>query len=225
MKILLVEDHQDIAGIIFDFFEIKGYTLDYAQDGVQGYELASHNFYDLIILDIQMPRMDGLTVCQKLREQGDDTPILMLTARDTREDTLAGFDCGADDYLIKPFDLDILAARIQALHRRRSGKNAAKVLTFQELSLDLNTHIAARNGCNFELNPTQFTILKLLMMRSPEIVTKNEIINAIWGEDEPEGDILRSHIYQLRNQVDKPFQHHYIKTLSKIGYQLVSVNN
>ncbi|MFT5881463.1 MAG: DNA-binding response OmpR family regulator [Moritella sp.] len=221
MKILLVEDHQDIAGIIFDFFEIKGYTLDYAKDGVHGYELACNNYYDLIILDVMMPRMDGLTVCQKLRSHGDDTPILMLTARDTREDTLAGFDCGADDYLIKPFDLDILAARIQALHRRRSGKNSVKALSFNELKLDLTTHIATRNECNFELNPTQFTILKLLMMRKTEIVTKGEIIHAIWGHDEPDGDVLRSHIYQLRNQVDKPFKQHYIKTIPKIGYHLV----
>lgn len=222
MKILLIEDHQDIAGIIFDFFEIKGHTLDYAKDGVQGFELANNNFYDLIILDIQMPRMDGLTVCKKLRESGNDVPILMLTARDTREDTLIGFNCGADDYLIKPFDLDILAARVDALFRRRNGKHALKQLKFEELTLDLTSHIATRNGFKFELNPTQFTILKLLMMRTPDIVSKSEIIGAIWGDDEPEGDILRSHIYQLRNIVDKPFEQNYIKTLSKIGYQLVS---
>lgn len=223
MKILLVEDNQDIAGIIFDYFEIKGFVLDYAKDGVQGYQLASNNFYDLIILDVMMPRMDGLTVCRKLREQGNDSPILMLTARDSREDMLVGFEQGVDDYLIKPFDLDILAARIQALHRRRVGRQSVKELSFQDLKLDLATHTVTREMTKFVLNPTQFKILKLLMMRSPNIVSKDEIINTIWGEDEPEGDILRSHVYQLRNQVDKPFKHNYIKTIPKIGYQLVCV--
>lgn len=221
MKILLVEDNQDIAGIIFDYFEIKGFVLDYAKDGLQGYELASNNFYDLIILDVMMPRMDGLTVCRKLREQGNDSPILMLTARDSREDMLIGFEQGVDDYLIKPFDLNILAARIHALHRRRAGKQSIKELSFADLKLNLATHTAIRDNSQFVLNPTQFKILKLLMMRSPNIVAKNEIISSIWGEDQPDGDILRSHIYQLRNQVDKPFKQNYIKTIPKIGYQLV----
>lgn len=221
MKLLLVEDHQDIAGIIFDFFEIKGYTLDYASNGQQGYDLALENHYDLIILDVMLPRMDGYTVCNKLREQGIDTPILMLTARDTREDTLNGFQQGADDYLIKPFDLDILDARISALTRRRTGQTASKYLSFGQLKLDLKGHSLSRGDCSFALNPTLFTILKLLMMRAPDVVTKGEIINALWGEDEPEGNVLRSHIYQLRSQIDKPFAHHYLKTVPKVGFQLV----
>lgn len=221
MKILLVEDNQDIAGIIFDYFEIKGFVLDYAKDGLQGYELASKNFYDLIILDVMMPRLDGLTVCKMLREQGNDSPILMLTARDSREDMLVGFEQGVDDYLVKPFDLDILAARIQALHRRRVGRQSIKQLTFEDLTLDLTSHMVNREQAEFVLNPTQFKILKLLMLRAPNIVGKDEIINTIWGDDQPDGDILRSHLYQLRNQVDKPFKQKYIKTIPKVGYQLV----
>lgn len=225
MKLLLVEDHQDIAGIIFDFFELKGYVLDYASNGQQGYDLAKENHYDLIILDVMLPRMDGYTVCQKLREQGIDTPILMLTARDTREDTLTGFEQGADDYLVKPFDLEILEARINALTRRRSGQTASKVLNFGQLTLDINTHSLSRGDCRFSLNPTLFTILKLLMMRAPEVVSKEEIIHTLWGEDEPEGNVLRSHIYQLRTQIDKPFSHHYLKTVPKVGYQLIKEDN
>lgn len=221
MKLLLVEDHQDIAGIIFDFFEIKNYTLDYANNGQHGYELASNNYYDLIILDVMLPRMDGFTVCDKLREQGVDTPILMLTARDTREDMLQGFAQGADDYLVKPFDLDILEARIQALTRRRKGTTAVTQLTFGELALDLKSHTVKRNDCLYSLNPTLFVILKLLMMRAPDIVKKEELIAALWGDDEPEGNVLRSHIYQLRSQIDKPFKHAYIKTVPKIGFQLI----
>jgi DNA-binding response OmpR family regulator len=221
MKLLLIEDHKDIAGVIFDFFEIKGYTLDYANNGLHGYELASSNHYDLIILDVMLPRMDGFTVCQKLREQGIDTPILMLTARDTREDTLEGFAQGADDYLVKPFDLEILEARIKSLTRRRIGNTATKTLNFGELTLDLNTHIVSRNDCQFSLNPTLFTILKLMMVRAPNVVAKDELISALWGDDEPEGNVLRSHIYQLRSQIDKPFKHAYINTVPKVGYQLI----
>ncbi|PSU46882.1 MULTISPECIES: response regulator transcription factor [Photobacterium] len=221
MKLLLIEDHKDIAGVIFDFFEIKGYTLDYANNGLHGYELASSNYYDLIILDVMLPRMDGFTVCQKLREQGVDTPILMLTARDTREDTLEGFAQGADDYLVKPFDLEILEARIKSLTRRRIGNTATKTLNFGELTLDLNTHIVSRNDCQFSLNPTLFTILKLMMVRAPNVVAKDELISALWGDDEPEGNVLRSHIYQLRSQIDKPFKHAYINTVPKVGYQLI----
>lgn len=222
MKLLLVEDHQDIAGIIFDFFEMKGYTLDYANNGQHGYELGCDNFYDLIILDVMLPRMDGFTVCQKLRKHGIDTPILMLTARDTREDTLEGFSQGADDYLVKPFDLEILEARIKALTRRRQGNTANNVLTFDKLKLNLNEHTVSRDDCCFSLNPTLFTILKLMMVRAPKVVAKEEIISALWGDDEPEGNVLRSHIYQLRNQIDKPFKHAYIKTIPKVGYQLIA---
>ena len=221
MKLLLVEDHQDIAGVIFDFFEIKGYTLDYANNGQHGYELGCANHYDLIILDVMLPKMDGFTVCRQLREQGIDTPILMLTARDTREDTLEGFQHGADDYLVKPFDLDILEARIKALTRRRQGETAVSTLAFGDLRLDLSSHNLMRENCCFALNPTLFTILKLLITRAPKVVSKQELIAALWGDDEPEGNVLRSHIYQLRNQIDKPFKHAYIKTIPKVGYQLI----
>ncbi|GAA5216465.1 response regulator transcription factor [Corallincola platygyrae] len=221
MNILLVEDHQDIAGIIFDYFELKGFTLDHAANGQFGLALAAENVYDLIILDIMLPRMDGLTVCQKLREQGIDTPVLMLTARDTREDILKGFGQGADDYLVKPFDLEILEARVMALHRRRQGLAAAKKLSFGELELDLMSREVSRRSYRMPLNPTLFAILKLLMTRAPDVVSKSEILETVWKDDEPDSDSLRSHIYQLRNIVDKPFPHAYIENVPKVGYRLV----
>ncbi|CAG8999241.1 MAG: Transcriptional regulatory protein TcrA [Candidatus Celerinatantimonas neptuna] len=221
MKLLIVEDHQDIAGIIFDYFEALDYTLDYARNGQQGYELAKNEYYDAIVLDVMLPRMDGFTVCRTLREEGCDTPILMLTARDTRDDTLIGFAEGADDYLVKPFDLEILEARLLALTRRRKGGIPAKVLHFGELTLDLNSHIVTRQSCQFTLNPTQFNLLKLLMLRAPSVVSKAELINSVWGDDEPERNVLRSHIYQLRHQIDKPFVKGYLKTVPKVGYQLI----
>lgn len=222
MELLLVEDHQDIAGIIFDFFEIKGYSLDYAANGLQGYELASRNRYDLIILDVMLPRMDGFTVCRKLRKEGIETPILMLTARDTREDTLLGFEEGADDYLIKPFDLEILEARIKALTRRRSGDTACKSLSVGDLTLDLSTREARRGGKSFALNPTSFSILKLLMMRTPNVVGKQELVSCIWDGEEADSNLLRTHIYQLRTQIDKPFSVPYLLNVPKLGYRLVA---
>ncbi|MGF1761829.1 response regulator transcription factor [Aliivibrio kagoshimensis] len=222
MKLLLIEDHKDIAGVIFDFFEIKGHTLDYASDGLQGYNLARAQFFDLIILDIMLPKMDGFTVCEKLRQDGVTTPILMLTARDTKEDTLSGFSHGADDYLVKPFDLDILEARILALVKRQSGFQSSSEIHYEQLSLDLSSRTLTRQGLKFVLNPTQFSIIQQLMKVAPNIVTKQEILHLLWGDNEPESDILRSHIYQLRNLIDKPFPHSYIKTVPKIGYQLIS---
>ncbi len=221
MRILLVEDHHDIAGIIFDYFEIKGAVLDHAATGPRGLALAKEQHYDLIILDLMLPKMDGLTVCRELRDYGIDTPVLMLTAMDSREDILAGFQNGADDYLVKPFDLEILEARVKALTRRRSGLVASNTLVFGELSLDVKTHTAYRKSCKFALNPSLFTILRLLMTRAPQVVTKDELVTALWGDDEPDSNVLRSHLYQLRNLIDKPFDHVYIQTLPKVGYQLV----
>lgn len=221
MNILLVEDHQDIAGVIFDYFEIKGHVLDHAMDGSLAIKLGTENQYDLIILDVMLPKVSGLDVCQELRAQGIDTPILMLTARDDRLDVLSGFDHGADDYLIKPFDLDILDARVNALYRRKTGQVATNHLTFDALSLDLGSRILTRESCRFQLNQTQFTIMKLLMQRAPNMASREELIQEIWADNEPDGDLLRSHIYQLRTLVDKPFQHNYIHTIPKAGYQLV----
>ncbi|HIF9210151.1 TPA: response regulator transcription factor [Photobacterium damselae] len=222
MRILLVEDHHDIAGIIFDYFEIKGAVLDHAATGPRGLALAKEQHYDLIILDLMLPKMDGLTVCRELRDYGIDTPVLMLTAMDGIEDILAGFQNGADDYLVKPFDLEILEARVKALTRRRSGMVASNTLVFGELSLDVKTHTAYRKSCKFALNPSLFTILRLLMTRAPQVVTKDELVTALWGDDEPDSNVLRSHLYQLRNLIDKPFEHAYIQTLPKVGYQLVT---
>lgn len=222
MKVLLIEDHRQIAEIIFDYFKMKGHVLDWAADGRHGLELAENGYYDVIVLDIMLPFMDGLTVCRKLREGGVDTPILMLTARDQNEDILAGYEHGTDGYLVKPFDLKVLEARIEALHRRHVGMQAARKLSFGRLELDLATHALIREGMKFQLNKTLFTIMKLLMLRAPGVTTREELISAIWGDDEPDHDLLRSHVYMLRTQIDKPFGHAYIKTVPKLGYQLVT---
>ena len=225
MKILLIEDHQDIAGVIFDYFELKGHQLDHAANGKHGLALSLAQHYDVIILDIMLPMMDGLSICRTLREKGIETPVLMLTARDQQSDQLDGFEHGADDYLVKPFDLKILEARLLALHRRNAGNVATRQLTFGELTLDMASCTLERDGRQFALNKTQFTLLKLLMTRAPGIATREELIHTLWQDEAPDGDILRSHIYQLRNRIDKPFDHHYLRTIPKQGYQLVAKAN
>ena len=222
MKILLVEDNKDIAGVIFDFFEIHGHQLDYAVDGNQGFDLARKHHYDVIILDVMLPAISGLEVCSNLRSEGVDTPILMLTARDQNADILEGFKRGVDDYLVKPFDLKILEARILALYRRRQGSTAQSTIQFGELSLDMANHTLTRKDCNFQLNQTLFNIMKMLMLRAPKMVSREELLSLVWQDDLPDTDILRSHIYQLRNKIDKPFGYAYIRTIPKVGYHLVA---
>ncbi|WP_243730181.1 response regulator transcription factor [Marinomonas balearica] len=220
LKILVVEDHKDIAGVIYDFFELRGDVLDYASNGEQGLNLARQNLYDAIILDIMLPKIDGLTVCRTLRQEGISTPVIMLTARDARDDILEGFKSFADDYLVKPFDLDILGARVDALIRRNKGQGEVNKLVFGDLSLDCGRRIVEREGGRYSLNPSQYKIMKLLISKAPDMVSRGEIIHELWGEEEQDSSILRTHIYQLRNLIDKPFKHPYIKTVSKSGYRL-----
>lgn len=220
-KILLIEDNREVAGIIFDYFESLGVELDYADNGEMGLQLAMAEKFDLILLDLMLPRMDGLTVCNKLREAGNTTPVLMLTALDNREDMLKGFRHGADDYLTKPFDLEILEARMHALIRRYQGKTAPSVLTYKSLRIDQKTRQAYRDDKLLALNPTTYTILELLCQRAPEIVTRQDIARKLWDDDAtPSNDVLRSHIYQLRSQLDKPFDVPMLITVPKVGFRL-----
>ncbi|MTI14767.1 response regulator transcription factor [Sansalvadorimonas verongulae] len=220
MRLLLIEDSRDIAGVVFDYFEALGHELDYAADGRQGLNLGTENLYDLILLDVMLPGMDGYSVCRTLREQGVKTPVLMLTARDTKDDTLTGFAHGADDYVVKPFDLNILEARIEALVRRSKPEGFQNDLSFGELSLNMESRIVTRNGQTLNLNPTGFRILKLLISKAPAAVSRDEIIYELWKDNPPDGDVLRNHIYQLRTQVDKPFPVAMVKTVPTVGYRL-----
>ncbi|MGR5211595.1 response regulator transcription factor [Vibrio rotiferianus] len=221
-RVLLVEDNREIAGMLFDYFECAGMDLDYADNGELGLKLAMENTFDIILLDLMLPRMDGLTVCNRLRDAGINTPVLMLTALDSREDMLKGFKHGADDYLTKPFDLDILEARMAALIRRYRGTVASSKLEYGEVSIDQKTRKAYRKDKLLALNPTTYTILEMLVKSAPDIVTRNEIAFSLWQENEPNNDVLRSHIYQLRNQLDKPFETQLLKTIPKVGFRLES---
>lgn len=221
-KILIIEDNPDIVANIYAFFEPKGYELDNAHNGPSGLSLLAENQYDVILLDVMLPGMNGTELCRTLREKLHiKTPVLMLTARDTISDKVAGFDSGADDYLVKPFSLVELEVRVKALLRRHQDEYFDKDITLGPLTLNIEKHTAYRDNILLKLTPTGFKILQTLMQSYPNVVNKNELEQRVWGEDIPNSDALRTHLHSLRSQVDKPFAHSMIVTVPAVGYQIV----
>ena len=220
-SLLLIEDHQDIAEIVFNYLEQNGYIVDYAPDGLTGLHLAVSQSYDLIVLDLMLPGLDGLELCRRLRNEGrSSTPLLMLTARDTLDDKIAGLDAGADDYLVKPFELRELSARIRALIRRDKGHLGRSKLQVGDLSLDMDTLLVERAGKVLSLTPIGLKILSVLMHAAPRVVSRAEIERQVWGATLPDSDVLRSHVYNLRKTVDKPFPQALIQTFPGTGYSI-----
>ncbi len=220
MRILVIEDNRDIAANLGDYLDDRGHTVDYAADGVTGLHLAVVNDFDAIVLDLNLPGIDGLEVCRKLRSEGrKQTPVLMLTARDSLDNKLEGFDAGADDYLVKPFALQEVEARLQVLARR--GKAAhPRLLQVADLEYNLDTLEVRREGRLLQLNPTALKILQSLMEASPSVVTRQDLETRVWGEELPDSDSLRVHIHGLRAAVDKPFAKPLIQTRHGIGYRI-----
>ncbi|HLY96515.1 MAG: response regulator transcription factor [Sideroxydans sp.] len=224
MRVLIIEDNRDLASNMFDFLEAKGHVVDAAGDGITGMHLALVNQYDAIVLDLMLPGMDGITLCRKLREEGGkDTPILMITARDSLDDKIVGLEAGADDYLVKPAELREIELRLRVL-LRRSGEQTIvqKKLTVEDLNLDTLTCSVRRGDKTIDLPPIPYKILKILMMRSPQVVNRDEIEHAVWGEGRPDSDSLRAHVHLLRDLIDRPFERKLLRTLRGFGYQLVS---
>jgi DNA-binding response OmpR family regulator len=220
LTILLVEDNGDIAENICLYLENVGHTVDYAATGAQALALAEGQRYDALIVDIMLPGMDGLTLCQRLREERNlETPVLMLTARDELGDKLQGFDAGADDYMTKPFELEELRARLMALTRRASGRTR-QLLAVGDLELDARAMRASRAGRPLELSPTGFRILHEMMLAYPNLVFRDDLERSIWGDDRPDSDALRSHVFALRKVVDRPFPHKMLETVHGIGFRL-----
>ena len=223
MLVLLVEDHLLLAETVMDYLALEGIEVDYASRGLQGLELARKQLYDAIILDINLPEIDGFMICRELREiHNVDTPVLMLTARDQLDDKLSGFDVGADDYLVKPFDNQELVARLTALVKRQRGEVAQKRNQIGDLVLDSGRQQVWRNNKALVLSPTGFRILRILMRESPEVVTREAIEQELWGTDLPNTDALRSHIYNLRKVIDQPFEFAMIQTVKGIGLRLLA---
>jgi DNA-binding response OmpR family regulator len=218
-SILLVEDNADLAETVGAFLEAKNYVVDYAADGLLAVQLATSEAFDAIVLDIMLPGIDGIEVCRRLRRDARlSTPIIMLTARDQLQDKLDGFDVGADDYLVKPFDMPELVARIEALIRRGRGVSAA--YNVGELSMDLDTMSVFRGDTEIPLSRTLFDILKILLREHPKVVPRETIERELWGDDLPDSDTLRSHLYNLRKAVDRPFNEPLIETLAGRGYRV-----
>lgn len=220
IRALIVEDNRDICGNIAAYLEKLGYVLDFAHDGVTAMNLALTNPFDVIVLDLMIPRMDGLTFCQRLRADAEiETPVLMLTARDTLDDRLKGFDAGADDYLVKPFALQELHVRIRALYKR-SHRNADNLLTVGDLTLNRSTLLVHRAGRRVEINPAGMKLLRRLMEQAPAVVDRDELETLLWADERPDGDALRSHMYKLRQAIDRPFDRPLLHTVHRIGYRI-----
>jgi len=222
-SLLLVEDHADIAEMLTGYLEGRGFAVDYAADGLTGLHLAVTQQYDAIILDLMLPGMDGLTICDRLRREArDNTPIVMLTARDRLDDKIDGLSTGADDYLVKPFAIAELEARIRSQIRRYRGEVAPNLLEVGDLVVDTSTQVATRQGKPLTLTPTGFRILTTLMRASPAVVPRQELERRVWGDMLPDSDTLRSHMYNLRKIVDKPFTESLLKTVQNSGYRIVA---
>ena len=219
IRTLLVEDSVSLAETIISYFELEGIECDYAPTGSQGLALATSNTYETILLDINLPKMNGLEVCEALRREGADVPVLMLTARDTLDDKIAGFDAGTDDYLVKPFEMRELVARVKSLAKRRSSKN--QLLRAGPLTMDLSRRSAFRDETELNLTPTGWKLLEALMRASPNVVSRDQMIYAVWqDQDLPDTDVLKVHLHKLRQQVDKPFDSKLIHTIASHGVAL-----
>ncbi len=221
MLVLLVEDHRLVAETISEFLALEGFEVDYASNGLQGLTLATTNTYDALILDVNMPGLDGFSLCHQLRQDhGIETPILFLTARDQIDDKLSGFEQGADDYLVKPFDHKELLVRIMALIKRQRGEVIQKRLSVGPLIIDTGTQQVWREDEELEVSPTGFRLLKVLMRESPNVVSRETLEQELWGSSVPDTDVLRSHIYNLRKSVDQPYETTLIHTVKGVGLKM-----
>ena len=220
LRVLIIDDDPDIQDLLFAALDEDQYILDAASDGTSGLNLAMENEYDAILLDINMPGINGFELCKKLREHAHvSTPIMMLTARTEVEDRITGLDYGADDYLAKPFSVEELEARIRAMTRRGRPVMGNK-LKVGDLELDMESKSATREGRQIALAPIHIKILAMLMRESPNLVSRSKLETEIWGDEPPDSDALRAHIYALRTAIDKPFENKLLHTIPKLGYRL-----
>ncbi|CAM5721261.1 DNA-binding response regulator OS=Streptomyces alboniger OX=132473 GN=CP975_16430 PE=4 SV=1 [Streptomyces alboniger] len=226
-RILIVDDEPAVREALQRSLAFEGYDTQVAVDGADALEKTTAYQPDLLVLDIQMPRMDGLTAARRIRGAGDTTPILMLTARDTVGDRVTGLDAGADDYLVKPFELDELFARVRALLRRSSyaasgaGVEEDEALTFADLRMDLATREVTRAGRPVELTRTEFTLLEMFMAHPRQVLTREQILKAVWGFDfEPSSNSLDVYVMYLRRKTEAGGEPRLVHTVRGVGYVL-----
>ena len=218
MQLLLVEDDIDLAKAVIDYLELEDIQCDHAANGLSGHHLITTNQYDVVVLDLNLPKMNGLEVCERIRAKGIDVPILMLTARDTLDDKLTGFSKGADDYLVKPFAMEELIVRAQVLARRRSGQISRLIV--EDLELDLQEKRATRSGENIKLSPIGFKLLECLMRESPNSVSRESLMQAVWGDEQPDSNSLKVHMFNVRKAVDASAECKLIHTITGHGFAL-----
>jgi DNA-binding response OmpR family regulator len=220
MRVLLVEDSERLRRSVGTGLRKAGYAVDLAADGEEGLWYAQGNDYDVIVLDLMLPKVDGLSVLRRLRDSGKNTHVLILTARDTIEDRVLGLQTGSDDYLVKPFAFDELLARVQALARRSHGVKRP-VIRVGGLEVDTTRRLAARDGTALDLPPREFALLEYLAMRPGEVVTRAEIEAHIYDDQvEPMSNVVESAIYSLRKKIDPPGGPSLIQTRRGMGYVL-----
>lgn len=219
-SLLLVEDTQAIAVKVYDFLAEQGFLVDYAATGKAGLAMATKDAYDVIVLDLMLPDISGIEVCKQIKECCDPAPpVLMLTARDSIQDKSEGFDAGADDYLTKPFELVELQLRCKALSKRKQLHQSNEVI-IGELSVNTKTQQAQRAGQVLTLSARDFSLLMMLVEAYPNAVSRQQMIAKVWGDDQPDSDVLRTHIYTLRQSLDKPFDQPMLKTIHGVGFRL-----
>jgi DNA-binding response OmpR family regulator len=220
MRLPVIEDNRRLSNSLKLNLIDDGFTMDVAYDGVQGQELAEATPYDVIILDVMLPKRNGLDVCRELRRHGINTPILMLTALDTVEDRLKGMECGADDYLVKPFAIDALYARLQTLLRRESSDKAG-VIMIANLCLDPTAHFVSRDGDPIELTPKEFDLLEYMMRHPNRLITRSMAESHVWSYDyDGASNVVDVYIRRLRRKIDDPFEPKLIETVRGDGYRL-----
>lgn len=224
-SVIVIEDNKDIAIQVGDYLTGKGFVVDFAADGKSAKGLLDNQTFDLVILDLMLPDTDGLSICSYIKQVlKQNTPVLMLTARDSLAEKLDGFTAGADDYLTKPFALEEVYVRCLALAKRKQ-LHQSNTFEIADLSIDFQQHRVSRNEQEIALSATDFKLLKLLAEAYPNALSKRKLAERIWGKDLPETDAVRSHIYTLRNAIDKPFKHALIKTIHGIGFKLEAPQN
>lgn len=219
MRLLIVEDQTNVLNYLRRALEEQGYAVDYARTGVEALDWADLVEYDLIVLDIMLPETDGISVCRRLRSNGNQAAILMLTARDTVDDRVRGLDAGADDYLVKPFDLKELLARIRALTRRRTARSST--LRVANLSLDTRTHVVMRNNTLIRLTSKEYAVLECLMREPSRVFSRSEIAESVWNYDSyHHSNVVDVYIRNLRRKIDDPYEPKLIHTVRGAGYRL-----
>ena len=220
MRVLVVEDEKGLAAGLKRGLEAEGFAVDVALDGTDGLWMAREEPYDAIVLDIMLPGINGFKICSTLREEGNWTPILMVTAKDGELDEAEGLDSGADDYITKPFSYVVLVARLRALLRRGARERPA-VLLAGDLKLDPATHRCHRGDEEIGLTPKEFSLLEFLIRRKGEVLSKNEILGHVWNYDfEGDPNIIEVYVRHLRDKVDRPFNRQSVQTVRGAGYRL-----